>query len=116
GNFSAAGVHLCPMDGSQRLFESTGPTGRYAIKIPSAGTFLLSAGMGGVGSAAMGPLTLDPSHDTEAPDLVLRGEGFLEGKAAYPDGSPAGFLTVQASLLAGEAPPSQEQHCDQEGL
>jgi hypothetical protein len=52
--------------------------------------------------AVFGAMPLDDARDEDVGDLVLRGEGWIEGRCVYPDG------TVAAHLHVGAAPPKDE--------
>ncbi len=79
--------------------------GRFAWAIPKAGTYGLDAQKDGMGVAVLSAVDLDPARDTVVPDLLLKGEGWIEGKAVYPDGSPAAWLRVRAAPPKSVEPP-----------
>lgn len=70
--------------------------GCYRIPILYRGPHQLAAVHDGRGLSRVMELHLDPNKDRTAPDLKLHGSGVIEGVAVYPDGKPAGGITLEA--------------------
>lgn len=94
-----AQVELCAMDKRGQGFATTDERGDFAFPIWAPGVVRVLASREGIGSAASYTVPVDPGHDVSIPDLVLRGEGWIEGKVVHPDGSPAPFLPIDARPL-----------------
>lgn len=69
--------------------------GAFLFSLPPQGPYRVVAVAKAVG-AARRDLQLDPRRDETLADLVLGGEGTLEGRVAYPDGAPAADVAVEA--------------------
>ena len=63
-------------------------SGWYEMEILEKGDCLIYAVQEGRGISKCFTLPLDPSEDSLAPDLVIRGSAELAGTAIYPDGKP----------------------------
>ncbi|MFQ5507662.1 MAG: carboxypeptidase regulatory-like domain-containing protein, partial [Planctomycetota bacterium] len=92
---SGASVRCLPRAaGGSRSSAKTGKDGLYELGIREAGEFWLVARSARHGIAFSPTIRLDPSQDSEAPDLRLREEGVIEGKALYADGTTVPDLVL----------------------
>lgn len=81
----------------------TGPDGRFELGYTSEGAYVLRAKLENVGAFERAPLELLATGNRELGDLVLRGDGTIDGVATHPDGAPARDVelwAVPASLAS----------------
>jgi hypothetical protein len=74
----------------------TDDEGRYVLGIPRAGRYRVVAALPQAGSGFLDAFDAGPGPDVAAPDLVLRGDGVIEGVVRRPDGAPLGDAMVVA--------------------
>ena len=84
--------------------RSTNAAGEYALPFHRQGQLQIEALHPGQGLSDVLTLYLDPRSDDSAPDLLLHGSGFIEGRAVYPDGNPAARLELVAEPTSDSAP------------
>jgi hypothetical protein len=104
-----AAVRICLEGPEKHEYFSTDGRGEFAIDIAGGGSGWIGAYRNGVGTA-VAPLVLVAGRDAAIPDLVLRGEALIAGRAVHPDGTPARFLAVDLRS-ASDAPPAPAAGC-----
>jgi hypothetical protein len=105
---AGADATLCALERKQWVTGGTDAAGRFAVPIPRDGRWSLHGTRTGVGAAVFGEISLDDARDEEVGDLVLRGDGWIEGRCVYPDGSVAAYLQVGSAPAKGEPQPPTE--------
>ncbi len=76
--------------------RQTDSEGFFAVPVEQGGEAHVNAMKFGEGTGSIGPIPVDASRDTVAPDLHLAGAGEISGSVVYPDGSAVRDMAVYA--------------------
>jgi len=79
-------------------FANSTPDGIFSVPILSANGFHVDAHKDDVGANALVTGEIATDRDVTIPDLVLRGDGVIEGSVLYADGLPAADVVIWAWL------------------
>lgn len=96
GRPRVASVSFCFMGSDDTILGGSGTDGFYEFGIFDKGEHRIFAMDYKEGLSECVSIFLDPAADAKAPDLVLRREGTIEGRAVYPDGNPVADVKLRA--------------------